>query len=167
MRRLSRLFPISNSSFFLCSGNALQSSVLCFKEEMFLVDANFETPRICMQEYGGIPGSSGRLGESLIKEKILEKFFINLVAGESLIKERGTTRFNDLMGSTDVVAKSKRRLFSYQRRFHYFLLFCRRRKRISYDQFTIENINPKNKNIVVFEIQHYIYLSEFCNKKSK
>ncbi|KAI5409133.1 hypothetical protein KIW84_054801 [Lathyrus oleraceus] len=33
---------------------------------------------------GGIPGSSGR--ESLIKKKILERLFIDLVAGESLIK---------------------------------------------------------------------------------
>jgi len=43
-------------------------------------------------------------GESLIKEHILERFFIDLVAGESLIKERAAARFNDLVGSTDVVA---------------------------------------------------------------
>ncbi|MCD9559315.1 hypothetical protein HAX54_017213 [Datura stramonium] len=43
-------------------------------------------------------------GESLIKEQILERFFIDLVAGESLIKERAAARFNDLVGSTDVVA---------------------------------------------------------------
>ena len=43
-------------------------------------------------------------GESRIKKKILERLFIDLVAGESLIKERAAARFNDLVGSTDVVA---------------------------------------------------------------
>lgn len=37
-------------------------------------------------------------------KKILERFFIDLVAGESLINERAAARFNDLVGSTDVVA---------------------------------------------------------------
>nr|YP_009578138.1 ribosomal protein S1 [Cynanchum auriculatum]QBK32797.1 ribosomal protein S1 [Cynanchum auriculatum] len=114
---LSRSFPRSNSSFFLCSGNALQSEVLPLREEMFLVDAGLGTPRICMQdELTGVPinrttrfeNKVGFLdlvaGESLIKERILERFFIDLVAGESLIKERAAARFNDLVGSTDVVA---------------------------------------------------------------
>ena len=114
---LSRLFSRSNSSFFLCSGNALQSEVLRLREEMFLVDAGLGTPRICMQdELTGVPinratrfeNKVGFLdlvaGESLIKEQILERFFIDLVAGESLIKERAAARFNDLVGSTDVVA---------------------------------------------------------------
>jgi hypothetical protein len=43
-------------------------------------------------------------GESLIKEQILERFFIDVVAGESLIKERAAARFKDLVGSLDVVA---------------------------------------------------------------
>jgi len=115
---LSRLFPRSNSSFFLCSGNALQSEVLRLREEMFLVDAGLGTPRICMQDelIKAMPinratrfeNKVGFLdlvaGESLIKEQILERFFIDLVAGESLIKERAAARFNDLVGSTDVVA---------------------------------------------------------------
>nr|GME06074.1 cytochrome C oxidase subunit III [Ipomoea batatas] len=98
-------------------GNALQSEVLRLREEMFLVDAGLGTPRICMQdEPTGVPinratrfeNKVGSLdlvaGESLIKEQILERFFIDLVAGESLIKERAAARFNDLVGSTDVVA---------------------------------------------------------------
>ncbi|KAG5103900.1 hypothetical protein JHK82_040870 [Glycine max] len=114
---LSRSFPRSNSSLFLCSGKALQSEVLRLGEEMFLVDAGPGTPRICMQdEPTGVPinratrfeNKVGSLdlvaGESLIKKKILERFFIDLVAGESLIKERAAARFNDLVGSTDVVA---------------------------------------------------------------
>nr|GLL21610.1 Cytochrome c oxidase subunit 3 [Ipomoea trifida] len=68
------------------------------------------TPRICMQdEPTGVPinratrfeNKVGSLdlvaGESLIKEQILERFFIDLVAGESLIKERAAARFNDLV----------------------------------------------------------------------
>ena len=114
---LSRSFPRSNSSFFLCSGNASQSAVLRLREEMFLVDAGPGTPRICMQdEPTGVPinraarfeNKVGSLdvvaGESLIKEQILERFFIDVVAGESLIKERAAARFKNLVGSTDVVA---------------------------------------------------------------
>ena len=107
---LSRSFPRSNSSFFLCSGNALQSEVLRLREEMFLVDAGLGTPRICMQdELTGVPinratrfenkvGSKNVVaGESLIKKRIFERFFIDLVAGESLIKERAAARFNDFV----------------------------------------------------------------------
>lgn len=35
----SRSFPRSNSSFFLCSGNALKSEVLRLREDIFLMDA--------------------------------------------------------------------------------------------------------------------------------
>ena len=197
---LSRSFPRSNSSFLLCSGNASQSAVLRLREEMFLVDAGPGTPRICMQdEPTGVPinratrfeNKVGSLdvvaGESLIKEQILERFFIDLVAGESLIKERAAARFNALVGSTDVVAGEP--LLLLPRRFRQnrawmelnkiwrtntkvkgfiiekikggysvaiagFITFLPFRplitKRIANDRFTIENINPKKTNIVVF-----------------
>nr|YP_010348912.1 ribosomal protein S1 [Fragaria iinumae]UNS17508.1 ribosomal protein S1 [Fragaria iinumae]UTB64225.1 ribosomal protein S1 [Fragaria iinumae] len=114
---LSRSFPRSNSSFQLSSGNALQSEVVRLREEKFLVDAGPGTPRICMQdEPTGVPinraarfenkvGSQDVVaGESLIKEQILERFFIDVVAGDSKCKERAAARFNSLVGSTDVVA---------------------------------------------------------------
>lgn len=114
---LSRSFPRSNSSFFLCSGNALKSEVLRLREDIFLMDAGLGTPRICMQDaLTGVPinrttrfeNKVGFLdlvaGESPIKKHILERFFIDLVAGESLIKERAAARFKKLVGSTDVVA---------------------------------------------------------------
>lgn len=114
---LSRSFPRSNSSFFLCSGNALKSEVLRLREDIFLMDAGLGTPRICMQDAPtGVPinrttrfeNKVGSLdlvaGESPIKKHILERFFIDLVAGESLIKERAAARFKKLVGSTDVVA---------------------------------------------------------------
>ncbi|KAK9169010.1 hypothetical protein Syun_001150 [Stephania yunnanensis] len=86
-------------------------------EEMFLVDAGLGTPIIYMQdEPTGVPihratrfeNKVGSLdvvdGESLIKEQILERFFINLVASESLINEQAVTRLNDLVAPLDVVA---------------------------------------------------------------
>ncbi|KAL3536420.1 hypothetical protein ACH5RR_004881 [Cinchona calisaya] len=115
---MSRLFPRSNSSFHLSSGNALQSEVLRLRKEMFLVDTGIGTPRICMHdELTGVPinrattrfeNKVGFLdpvaGESPIKGQILERFFIDLVAGDSVMKERAAAKFNDLVGSTDVVA---------------------------------------------------------------
>nr|YP_009704747.1 ribosomal protein S1 [Haematoxylum brasiletto]YP_009704776.1 ribosomal protein S1 [Haematoxylum brasiletto]QEX95950.1 ribosomal protein S1 [Haematoxylum brasiletto]QEX95979.1 ribosomal protein S1 [Haematoxylum brasiletto] len=198
---LSRSFPRSNSSLFLCSGKVLQSEVLRLREEMFLVDAGPGTPRICMQdEPTGVPINRATrfenkvefldlvAGESLIKKKILERFFIDLVAGESLIKERAAARFNDLVGSTDVVAgepllllprrfrqkrawmelnkiwrtNTKVKGFIFKKvkggykvaiaGFFTFLPFrFRKRRGISNDRFTIQNINPpKRRNIVVF-----------------
>lgn len=198
----SRLFPRSNSSFLLCSGNALQSSVLRlrFREEMFLVDAGPGTPKICMQdELTGVPihratrfeNKVGFLnvvaGESLIKKRILERFFIDLVAGESLIKERAAARFHDFWGSLDVVAGEP--LLLLPRRFRQNRAWVELQKiwrtkkkvkgflidkvkggysvaiagfitflpfypliiqRIANDRFTIESINPKRTNIVVF-----------------
>nr|WRW54440.1 ribosomal protein S1 [Microcos paniculata] len=125
---LSRSFPRSNSSFFLCSGNALQSEVLRLREEMFLVDAGLGTPRICMQdEPTGVRKNRATrfenkvafldvvAKEKLIKKRILERFFIDVVAGESLIKERAAARFNAKVGSLDVVAGEP--LFLFPRRF--------------------------------------------------
>jgi len=197
---LSRLFPRSNSSYFYCSGNALQSDVLRLREEMFLVDTGLGNPRICMQdELTGVPINRATRfenkvgfmdlvgGESLIKERILERLFIDLVGGESLIKERAAARFNDLVGSQDLVAgepllllprrfrqkrvwmelnkiwrtNTKVKGFFIKKKkggflvaiagFFAFLPFRRRwKKGISNYRFTIESINPKKMNIVVF-----------------
>ena len=96
----SRSFPRSNSSFLLCSGNALQSSVLRLRlrEEMFLVDAGLGTPKICMQdELTGLPIKRATRFENKVGS-------LDLVAGESLIKERAAAGFNDFVGSLDVAA---------------------------------------------------------------
>ena len=79
---LSRSFPRYNSSFFLCSGNALQSEVLRLREEMLLVDAGPGTPRICMQdEPTGVPINRATRFEN-------KGGSLDVVAGESLIKKR-------------------------------------------------------------------------------
>nr|USM75419.1 ribosomal protein S1 [Pterospora andromedea] len=195
---LSRSFPRLNSSFFLSSGNALQSSVLRLREEMFLVDAGPGTPRICMQdEPTGVPINrttrfENKLGyldrktsDAVVRVFFYEKIFIDLVAGESKIKERAAARLNDLVGSTDVVAgepllllprrfRQKRAWMELQKRtntkvkgfiiekkkggylvaiagFITFLPFRPlKSQRIWNDRFTIESINPKRTNIVVF-----------------
>ena len=91
---------------------------------MFLVDAGLGTPRICMQdEPTGVPinratrfeNKVGFLalvaGESRIKEgRKMKRLFIDLVSGESLIKERAAARFQNWVGSTDVVVGEPRLL---------------------------------------------------------
>lgn len=114
---MSRLFPRSNSSFLLCGGNALQSQVVRLREEMFLVDSGAGTPRICMEdELTRVPTNrtttrfENKVGyldavppESPIKNRVFERFFMDVVAGDTLVKQRAAARLNDLVGSTDVV----------------------------------------------------------------
>ncbi|KAG2660527.1 hypothetical protein PVAP13_1KG447100 [Panicum virgatum] len=176
----SRSFPRSNSSFLLCSGNASQSSVLRLRlrEEMFLVDAGLGTPKICMQdELTGLPIKRARFenkvgsknvvaGESLIKKRIFERFFIDLVAaaGEPLLLPQ---RFRQNRAWIELkkiwrmkkkvkgfkIKKIKRRLFSSHRRFHYFssIQIQKRslKKRIAKAQFTIDSFIPKRRDIVI------------------
>ncbi|KAL4554833.1 hypothetical protein LXL04_037439 [Taraxacum kok-saghyz] len=115
---MNRLFPKSNSSFLLSSGKALKSQVSRYKDDMFLVDAGIGTPKMTMRdELRGVPANpsatkfenkvgfmEATAGETLIKTQILERFFMDLVAGEPAMKERATARFNDMVGSTDSVA---------------------------------------------------------------
>lgn len=113
---MNRLLAKSNSSLLLCRGNALRSEVLWLKKDMFLVDAGLGSPRVCTKdELTRVPSNrytrfenkvgyeGAEAGESLIRPHILERFFIDLVAGDSLMKQRAAARFNDLVGSTDVV----------------------------------------------------------------
>jgi hypothetical protein len=133
---------------------------------MFLVGAGLGTPRICMQdELTGVPinratrfeNKVGFLdlvaGESLIKEQILERFFIDLVAGESLIKERAAARFNDLVGSTDVVAGEP--LLLLPRRF--------RQKRAWMELNKIWRTNTKVKGLIFRKIKRgfAVYIAGF------
>ncbi|KAI5015583.1 hypothetical protein ZWY2020_056973 [Hordeum vulgare] len=100
----SRSFPRSNSSFLLCSGNASQSSILCLRltEEMFLLTGLPIKRATSIENKVGAKNVVAH--ESVIKKRNFERFFIDLVAGESLIKERAAARFNDFVGSLDVAA---------------------------------------------------------------
>ncbi|KVI10327.1 hypothetical protein Ccrd_011265 [Cynara cardunculus var. scolymus] len=115
---MSRLFPKSNSSFLLSSGKALRSQVSRFKDDLYLVDAGIGAPKMTTaDELRGVPNNPGfsrfenkvgfmdtTAGESLIKTQMLERFFMDLVAGEPAMKERAAARFSDMVGPTDAVA---------------------------------------------------------------
>nr|BCT43294.1 ribosomal protein S1 [Musa coccinea] len=114
----SRSFPRSNSSFLLCNGIALQSSVLRLrlKGKMFLVDAGPGTPLNCMEDELTLNRATSHrfenkvgslhvvAGDSQIKERINDRLLMDLVAGQSQIKERAALRFHSFVGSLDVLA---------------------------------------------------------------
>lgn len=120
---MSRLFPRSNSSFKLTNGNALRAEVVRLSEDKFLVDAGLGNTVTCTKdELVGVPNNrTTRFGtkvgyldrmtdDTVVNKHFMEKIFIDLVAGESLIKERAAARFNDLVGSADIVAGEPRLL---------------------------------------------------------
>ena len=152
---LSRSFPRSNSSFFLCSGNALQSEVLRLREEMFLVDAGPGTPRICMQdEPTGVPIKRAARFENKVGST-------DVVAGEPLLllprrfrQTRAWMELNKIWRTNTkvkgfILQKVKGGFLVAIGGFITFLPF-RRKKGISNGRFTIESINLKRPNIVVF-----------------
>nr|YP_010554918.1 ribosomal protein S1 [Rhynchospora tenuis]UYP50850.1 ribosomal protein S1 [Rhynchospora tenuis] len=118
----SRSFPRSNSSFLLSSGYASKSSVIRIREDKFLVYTGLGTPKICMKDeltkvpqyrrtaarFENTVGFSFNVvaGESTRKRRRrnYERFFNDLVAGESRIKERAAARLNDFVGPLDVAA---------------------------------------------------------------
>ncbi|KAK9682627.1 hypothetical protein RND81_10G086500 [Saponaria officinalis] len=115
---MSRLFPKSNSSYLLTSGKALQSEVVRLSKDMFLVDTGLGNPKTCLKdELTRVPNDPkttrfnnkvGFLdmvaGESNIQKHILERFFIDLMTGDSRIKERASGKLSDLVGPcTDAV----------------------------------------------------------------
>ncbi|CAN6462381.1 unnamed protein product [Victoria cruziana] len=169
---LSRSFPRSNSSFLLCSGNALQSSILRLREEMFLVDAGPGTPIICMQDEptGNKVGSVDVVaGESLIKERILERFFIDLlvgstdvVAGEPLLLLPQRFRQNRAWMELNKIWRTNQKVKGFLIEkvkggysvaivgFITSLPFCSfNTQRIANDRFTIESIHPKRTKMLV------------------
>ncbi|XP_074271448.1 small ribosomal subunit protein bS1m-like [Silene latifolia] len=109
---MSRLFPKSNSSFLLTSGQALQSEVLRLNKEAFLVDTGLGNPKICLKdELTRVPSDPkvtrfnnkvGFLdmvtGEKNISKQILERFFINIMTGDLKAKEIAISKLNELVG---------------------------------------------------------------------
>ncbi|KMS95078.1 hypothetical protein BVRB_012680 [Beta vulgaris subsp. vulgaris] len=161
---MNQLFPRSNSSFKLSSGNALNSDVVRLSEDVFLVDSGIGTPRTCLQDelIGAKDTQKIRFenrvgfldlvaGESLINKQILERFFIDLVAGDSTAKERATARFNDLVGgSADVdVVSAGEPLLVLPRRY--------RQKRVQMELLKIWRTNSQVKGFVVGRVR-----SGFC-----
>lgn len=155
---LSRSFPRSNSSVFLCSGTALQSEVLRLREEKCLVYTGLGTPRICMQdELTGVPINRATRFENKVE-------FLDLVAGEPLLLLPRRFRQNQAWMELNKIWRTNKKVKGFIIKkikggysvaiagFFAFLPFRRRRKRkkgISNSRFTIESINPKKMNIVV------------------
>nr|QKI32000.1 ribosomal protein S1 [Ombrophytum subterraneum] len=155
---LSRLFPRSNSSFDLCSGNALQSEVLRLREEMFLVDAGPGTPIIIMgifmqDELKGVPINRAARFEKKVGST-------DVVAGEPLLicprrfrQKRAWMELNKIWrrGVKGFIFDKVKGGYSVA--IAGFITFLPFRllisKRISNDRFTIESINPNRTNIVV------------------
>lgn len=112
----SRAFPRSNSSFFLRSGYPSKSSVIRLREDNFLMDTGRGTPKIRMKdELTNVPQYPARfentvgysfnvVAGALKKRGNYESFFMDLVAGESRIKERAAANLNSFLGPLEVVA---------------------------------------------------------------
>ncbi|KAL0429273.1 UNVERIFIED_CONTAM: Ribosomal protein S1, mitochondrial [Sesamum radiatum] len=112
---MSRLFPRSNSSFFLRSGLALEAKVVRLRDEMYLIDAGVGRPRIATHEElikppetAGPARLTNRVGflnpsnrESPVKNLVLQRCFVDLVTGDSRIKQQAAARFDDMVGQTE------------------------------------------------------------------
>lgn len=114
---MSKLFPRSNSSFFLRSGNALQAKTVRLREEMYLVDAGVGRPRIATQQELIKPPNhfepatfSTRVGfltpsnrEKPVKNAILQRCFVDLITGDPRTKLHAVARFDDMIGENEAV----------------------------------------------------------------
>lgn len=72
---------------------------MCMKDELTRVPADRTATRFD-NKVGYINQTPN---ESQIKKHMLERSFIDLVAGDSVMRERATARLSDLVGSTDQV----------------------------------------------------------------
>lgn len=112
---MSRLFPKSNSSFFLQSGTALKAKAVRLREDTYLIDAGVGRPRTALaNELIDPPKSAGPAtfttkvgflnplrGESTVKNSLLQRCFVDLVTGDSRTKQHAAARFDDMVGQTD------------------------------------------------------------------
>ncbi|KAI3445017.1 hypothetical protein Pfo_001682 [Paulownia fortunei] len=114
---MSRLFPRSNSSFFLRSGNAVEAKVVRLRDEMYLIDAGVGRPRIATQnelikppKTAGPTSFSSQVGflnpsngELPVKNLILQRCFVDLLTGDPRTKQQAAARFDDMVGQNDAV----------------------------------------------------------------
>ncbi|KAF4398827.1 hypothetical protein G4B88_028190 [Cannabis sativa] len=154
------LLPQSNSSFLLRNGNVLQAQVLRLREETFMVDYGVGPPKICTRdELTRVPvdGSTRfenvvgyvdvKAGESQIKKQMLERFFVDVVA--AWLELNKMLRTNAKVKGF-IVEKVRGGYSVAIAGFIAFLPFRVMMNQKLSDRFTIESINPKSKQIVVF-----------------
>lgn len=115
---MSRLLPKSNSSFLLSAGNALRSEVSRLRDETFLLDSGLGTPKICTQDeltrvpanrsvtkFENMVGFQERVAREIpVRGMFLERFFVDLLGNDPVLKEQAAVKFSELVESTDAVA---------------------------------------------------------------
>ncbi|MCL7045814.1 hypothetical protein MKW94_008190 [Papaver nudicaule] len=92
--KLSKQFLRSNASFLLCRENPSKFTGLRKTEPIFMVPP--------------VPGQPKQDDLNPPRMKILERFFIDLVAGDQTSQDRAASRFTSLVGSTDEISLEKR-----------------------------------------------------------
>ncbi|KAI3935438.1 hypothetical protein MKW98_027578 [Papaver atlanticum] len=92
--KLSKQFLRSNASFLLCRDNPSKFTGLRKTEPVFMVPA--------------VPGQPKQDDLNPPRMKILERFFIDLVAGDQFSQDRASSRFTSLVGSTDEMSLERR-----------------------------------------------------------
>ncbi|GJR02825.1 hypothetical protein Tco_0525809 [Tanacetum coccineum] len=114
---MNRIFRKSNSSFLLSSGKAITSKVTRLKDDnTFLISTGITPPKITPSDQLLLPKNNNNdhvtsfyntvgfmqpsSNESLPKTQMLERLFMDLVAGDDNIKERALGRFNDFVGGS-------------------------------------------------------------------
>ncbi|KAI3929182.1 hypothetical protein MKX01_006418 [Papaver californicum] len=92
--KLSKQFLRSNASFLLCRENPSKFTGLRKTEPIYMVPP--------------VPGQPKQDDLNPPRMKILERFFIDLVAGDQLSQDRASSRFTSLVGSTDEMSLERR-----------------------------------------------------------
>lgn len=110
---MTRLFPKSNSSLLLHTGTALKSTVHRLRDDKyFLLDsAGIASPKLCLRDaltrvpsntsFHNKVGFMGKPGpETEVNRSFLERYFIDIVAGDATAKAIATARVFDLIGGS-------------------------------------------------------------------
>ncbi|KAI3867501.1 hypothetical protein MKX03_032354 [Papaver bracteatum] len=92
--KLSKQFLRSNASFLLCRENPSKFTGLRKTEPIYMVPP--------------VPGQPKQDDLNPPRMKILERFFIDLVAGDQFSQDRASSRFTSLVGSTDEMSLERR-----------------------------------------------------------
>ncbi|KAF9592065.1 hypothetical protein IFM89_011815 [Coptis chinensis] len=107
---LSRSYLKSNASFLLCNGQALKATASHVIDGTYSVDSGIGSPKLCSKdELISTPNTTfetkvgfqnTRPKEQLIRSRVLQKLFVDIVAGDDRTKEKSTARFKSMVGAT-------------------------------------------------------------------
>ncbi|KAL9671292.1 hypothetical protein QQ045_008860 [Rhodiola kirilowii] len=126
---MSRIFPKSNSSLLLQAGTALKATVHRVHDGKYLVDAGIGSPKLCLREaLTVVPADKsvfqnkvGFMGppaaETEVNKSLLERHFIDIVAGDPTNKAMAIARVYNLIGSFDESGSANEPLILLPRRY--------------------------------------------------